>query len=275
MAVEKVTSASNTGQISISDLVQVKLRQNTVLAGIFRDLSVFASPGDKAVSFPRRSNNFSVQKLSGAQKGDDQESTFGLDQLNLDQEAHIQWVIKKFDQARAKVRILEESIDEAVYQHAVSLDSDLFSEMDSSVAAGNIITPAALSQDNVVDMITQANTIRMPRQNRAFIFGNDAYGALLKIDGFVDASKSNLDIVRSGMIGTLYGIPVFESDSATSGTRYLVHQDAVGYALGAAPELEDQKAIEYGTGSRRWVMDQMYGYKSLNEGNLVIKQAAS
>jgi hypothetical protein len=275
MAVEKVTSASNTGQISISDIVQVKLRQNTVLAGIFRDLSVFASPGDKAVSFPRRSNNFSVQKLSGAQKGDDQESTFALDQLNLDQEAHIQWVIKKFDQARAKVRILEESIDEAVYQHAVSLDSDLFSEMDDNVAAGNIITPAALSQDNIVDMITQANTIRMPRQNRAWIFGNDAYGSLLKIDGFVDASKSNLDIVRSGMIGTLYGIPVFESDSATTGTRYLVHQDAVGYALGAAPELEDQKAIEYGTGSRRWVMDQMYGYKSLNAGNLVIKQAAS
>lgn len=276
MAVEKVTSASNTGQDSIADIVQTKLRQNTVLASVFTDVTSFAQPGDKSISFPYRANKFQVQKLTGSQKGDDQESVFDLDKLELTEEAHIQWVIKKFDQARAKVRILEESIDEATHQHAVTFDQDLFAAMDSNIDSNNVLSPAALTQDNIVDMITEANKARIPKQNRSWIFGNDAYGSLLKIDGFVDASKSNLEIVRTGLIGTLYGLPVFESDSVELGTRYLAHSAAVFYGFGAQPALEDQKAIEYGTGSRRWVMDQLYGIKGgLNVGRLIIKQAAS
>lgn len=269
MAVEKVTSASNTGQDSISSMVQVKLRQNSILSSIFQDVSNFASPGDTSISFPRRDNSFSVQKLSGAQKGDDQESTFALDQLNLDQEAHIQWVIKKFDQARAKVEILQESIDEATIQHSISLDADIYAQLDTEISGARDIS-GAVTQANIVDMILQANIARIPKMNRAFIFSNAEFATLLNIDGFVDASKSNMDIVKNGQIGTLYGIPVFESDSVAAANSYLVHRNAVAYGFGSMPSLEDQKAIEYGTGSRRWVMDQLYGVKRLEPG-LVIK----
>lgn len=270
MAVENVTSASNTGQDSISSVVQVKLRANAVLGGVFRDLSSFAMAGDKSISFPRRTNKFTVQKLSGSQKGDDQESTFELDKLELSEEAHIQWVIKKFDQARAKVQILQESISEATIQHALQLDEDILAQVEANIAAANDLS-GAVSQANVVEMIKQANIARIPKQNRTFIFSNAEYAELLKIDGFVDASKSNLDIVRNGQIGVLYGIPVVESDVVAAGNSYLVHSDAVGYGFGAAPAIEDEKAIKYGTGSRRWVMDQLYGVKNLNAGQLIVK----
>lgn len=145
----------------------------------------------------------------------------------------------------------------------------LSDEFVANIAASNKLA-GALDQDKVVDMITQANTVRMPRTDRTFIFGNTSYGTLLKIDGFVDASKSNLDIVRNGQIGTLYGIPVVESDVVGAGESFLVHRRALAYAFGALPAVEDAPVIEFGTGSRRWVMDQLYGVKSLNQGNLVV-----
>lgn len=271
--VEVVTSAENTGQDSIASLVQVKLRKSSVLSSLFMDVTSFAMPGDKSISFPRWSNQFAVQKLSGSQKGDDQEALFELDKLDLSEEAHIQWVIKKFDQARAKVQILQQAIGEATQQHAIGLDSDIYAELDASVALANILAPSALTQDSIVDMITAANVALIPKMDRAWLFGNASYGALLKVDGFVDASKSNMDIVKTGQIGLLYGYPVFLSDEVSGTNRYLCHKAALCYGFGASPEIEDQKAIEYGTGTRRWVMDQLYGLKALNEGNLVIKQA--
>ena len=270
MAVEKVTAAANTGQDSISSMVQVKLKANAVLAQIFMDVTNFATPGDKSISFPRWSNEFSVQKLNGAQKGDDQEALFALDQLDLSEEAHIQWVIKKFDQARAKVQILQAAIGEATTEHGLSLDTDIYAQLDTGIEASNLLS-GALTQAKIVDMIVQANTIRMPRMNRAWIFSNAEYGNLLKISDFIDASKSNFDSIRTGQIGTLYGYPVFESDTVAAGNSYLVHSNAVCYGFGSLPSIEDQKAIEYGTGSRRWVMDQLYGTKNLNTGKLVVK----
>ena len=270
MSVENLTSAAITGQDSISSLVQVKLRGNSVLAGLFSDVSSFANAGDKTISFPRRTNSFTVQKLRGSQKGDDQESIFALDELALDQEAHIQWAIKKFDQARAKVEILRESIDEATVSHALGLDSDIYDALDASIYADNQLS-GALTQDKIVDILTQASIIKMPKMNRAWIFSNNEYGNLLKIDGFVDASKSGMEIVRTGQIGTLYGVPVFESDTLAAAKCYLVQKQALFYGFGANPSLEDQKAIEYGTGSRRWVLDQLYGIKAVNEGKLAIR----
>jgi len=269
MSVEQVTSAANTGQDSISSLVQVKLRKNAVLAGLFTDVSSFASPGDKSISFPRWANEFVVQKLSGSQKGDDQEAVFELDQLDLSEEAHIQWTIKKFDQARAKVQILSSAIDEATVQHALGLDSDIYNALTPNIFAANKIA-GPITQDKVVDMLTQASTIRMPKMGRKWAFGNGTYGTLLKIDGFVDASKSGMDIVMSGQIGTLYGYPVVESDVLGLNEGLLVHPQALAYGFGASPALEDAPVIELGTGSRRFVMDQLYGVKSLNLGKLVV-----
>lgn len=267
MAGEKVTQGP--GQDSIAQIVQVRLRKASNLSSAFFDVTQFGQPGDKSISFPRWSNKFEVQKLSGAQKGDDQEAIFELDKLELTEEAHVQWVIKKFDQARSKVPLLQQAIAEATTAHGNSFNDDIYNEMVSNIPAANKLS-STLDQAKVVEMITTANKVRMPRQDRTFIFGNDAYGTLLGIDGFVDASKSNLDIVRQGQIGTLYGIPVIEDDAVGLGESFLVHRQAVAYGFGALPAIEDEKAIKLGTGSRRWVMDQMYGQKSLNESNLII-----
>lgn len=269
MTVEKVTKGL--GQDSVSSMVQEILRESSVLASVFMDVSLFAEEGDVSISFPRNTNRFSVQKLNGAQKGDDQDLVIDFDQLPLSEEAHIQWVIKKFDQKRSKVAILENAIENATGEHALSLDQDLVAQLDGLTTTD--IT-GGITQDNIVDAKTAANIGRIPRTNRRWVFGNGAYGSLLKIAGFVDASQSNLEIVRTGQIGVLYGDPVFESDVYPSGEGLLTHRDAVAYGFASGPEVEDQKAIEYGTGSRRWVMDQLYGTKLMNGGKLAIKVTA-
>lgn len=256
------------GQDSVSPLVQKLLIENSILAQIFFNVSPFVNEGDTSISFPYNKNRFNVQKLSGAQKGDDQELILELDKLPLDQEAHIQWVVKKFDQSRSKQDILANAINNATQEHAVSLDEDIRDALMSVV--GNTPITGTITQDKVVDAITAANIARIPKAGRRWVFGNGSYGTLLKIDGFVDASKSNMNIVMTGQIGELYGIPVFESDVFASNEAVLAHSEAVAFGFGAAPAIEDQKVIEYGTGSRRWVMDQMYGTKNLHEGKMFI-----
>lgn len=257
------------GQDTIANLVQVRLRKMSNLSSALFDVSSFADGGDTSISFPRWANKFEVQKLTGSQKGDDQEAIFELDKLELTEEAHIQWAIKKFDQARSKVQILQQSISEATTAHGNQFNEDLYNVLKNGIHADNKVS-GSLDQAVVVDMIVKANEARVPRQDRTFAFGNDAYGTLLKIEGFVDASKSNLEIVRTGQIGTLYGIPVIEDDALDTGVGLLMHRQAAAYGFGALPAIEDQKAIEYGTGSRRWVMDQLYGQKIMNEGKLVV-----
>lgn len=264
---DNLTTGSSTRQDSISSMVQVALKKNAVVASAFRDVSMFAEQGSGSISFPYRGNKFNVQKLSGSQKGQAQELVLALDKMDLSEEAHIQWVIKKFDQARAKVNLLREALSDATSEHAIQLDQDILDELIPNIDAGNIQT-GGVTQDNVVNLAVKLNVARVPRADRTWIFGNDSYGALLKIDGFVDASKSNLDIVRAGMIGELYGVPVIESDVMVTGEALLVHRDSLAYGFGEMPEVEDEKAIEYGTGARRWVMDALYGMKHLQGGKL-------
>lgn len=267
MTVENTTKGL--GQDSVSSMVQEILREQSVLASVFRDVSEFAEEGDTSISFPRNTNRFKVQKLNGAQKGDDQELIIDFDKLPLDEEAHIQWVIKKFDQKRSKVAILENAIENATGEHAITLDADLVDELLAGLTTTSVT--GGVTQDNIVDTITAANVARIPRTNRRWVFGNGSYGTLLKIDGFVDASKSNLEIVKTGQIGVLYNVPVFESDVYPVDEALLTHRDALVYGFGSGPEVEDQKAIEYGTGSKRWVMDQLYGVKTMNAGKMAIR----
>ena len=268
--VEKTTQGL--GQDSVSDMVQEILRESSVLAGVFWDVSEFAEEGDASISFPKNTNRFAVQKLNGAQKGDDQDLVIDFDKLDLDEEAHIQWVIKKFDQKRSKVKILENAIENATGEHAYQLDVDLVEELLAGLTTSAVT--GGITQDKIVDTITAANIARIPRKNRRWVFGNAGYGTLKKIAGFVDASQSNLEIVKTGQIGELYGVPVFESDAYPSAEALLTHKDAVAYGFSAGPEVESESAISYGTGSKRWVMDQLYGCKTMNGGKLAIKLTA-
>lgn len=267
--IEQVSDGATTRQTTIAALVQASLKKASVLSNVFYDVSQYAEQGTGTIAFPRKSNEFTVQKLSGSQKGDDQELVFALDSLVLSEEAHIQWVIKKFDEYRAKAPILASAIEEATLTHASQLDDDMIDALLANISISNIT--GGIDQEAIVDAIVALNTARVPRTNRAFVFGNSGYGTLIKIAGFVDASKSNLDIVKTGQIGTLYGYPVFESDSMPTAEGLLTHRDALAFGFGSMPEVEDQAAIEYGTGSRRWVMDALYGVKTLNAGKMAVR----
>jgi hypothetical protein len=270
-------TSAGPGRDEIASMVQTLLIEQAIVAQAFSNKSAFAAPGDKSVSFPKYDNNFDVQKLSGSQKGDDQEIVISLDQLDLDIEAHVQWVIKKFDQLRSRVSVLETSVRNATASHARQLDRDILNELIPNITLTDVT--GGVIQDNIPNMMTTLNNAFVPQENRTFIFGNASYGDLLKIDGFIDASKSNLDIVRNGQIGTLYGIPVLRSDvldtvdgGATLGL--LVHMESLAYAFGANPAIEDEKVISLGTGSRRWVMDALRGQKTLQNGQLAVRLTA-
>jgi len=54
----------------------------------------------------------------------------------------------------------------------------------------------------------------------------------------------------------------------------LTHRDSLAFGFGEMPTVEDQAAIEFGTGSRRWVMDALRGQKILNGGKMSVRLTA-
>jgi len=277
MAVEELSTG--VGQNTVAQMVQITLLKNTVLRGLFADMSQFATPGSKQVQFPRITDNFTVQNLNGGIKADATSLVYETDNLDLDQENNISWIIRRFDQAKSQVQLLEAAINQATRKHAIAVDEKVYDVMSTSVVAGNVLTPGALTQAKITEMIQAADEARMPKEGRAFVFSNASYADLIAINSFVDASANGRNApIATGNIGTLYGIPVFQSDVVTTGAAaesWLVHRDAIAIAFGAQPMLESQPDIAFGSGSRRWSMDQMFGVKGLNEGNLLVKSALS
>jgi hypothetical protein len=253
-------SSLSTGQDTISSAVQMLLVKNAVIAPQVLDVSAFAEQGSKSISFPRRTSNFTVQKLSGAVKGTDQELLISLDKLELTEEAHIQWAIKGFDTFRNKVNILQASIESAVATHAYSLDQDIY---DALVASqGNTPVSGGVDQDAIADCVKSLDDVYVPRTNRFWLFSNAGYNKLLKI--FDGPDSTNFNILSTGQIAQLFGYPVFVSNAFSSTYEAgLFHKEAIALGFGSSPRIEDESCIEFGTGSRRWVMDQNYGLKVL------------
>ena len=267
MTVEKVSTGQ--GVDNVASMVQILLRKKTILANVFRDVSNFWQPGDKSISFPKSTKELTVQNLAVGQKGDDQDAVLELDKLPIDQRAHIQFVVPEFDQEVSKVEILENAINETLSAHAIYFDEKLFASLILTLNATDVT--GGIVQDSIVDAITALDNLDVPDEDRRFVFGRGAYGALLKLTGFVDSSQSNLDLVRRGVIGQLYGIPVFKSSIVADGDGYLTHRDAVSFGFAKNAKTESESAIGYGVGSRRWAVDAHFGTKEMQAGNMAVR----
>jgi hypothetical protein len=46
----------------------------------------------------------------------------------------------------------------------------------------------------------------------------------------------------------------------------MFHREALAFGLQQSPQVEDQPAIEFGVGSRRYAVEQLYGMKVLQDG---------
>jgi hypothetical protein len=257
------TQVGPTKQEVIAAIVQKELKFAAKLAGYVTDVSQFAQKGMNQVSFPKLTS-FTVQKRATGVAGDIQALTATKDTLALDQRAYVSWLVDANDAIQSTLDWDLESARRAAAAHGRQVDLDLIVALQA--AAGLDVGAAPITRDFILN-------------GRAFIKKNDGdlnqvvlvvspeqEKEMHKISEFSQAQIYGNAVIPSGVIGSVYGMPVITHNGLADGEALMFEKSGCALAFQKAPAMDEQKAIAYGTGSKLVVLDQLYGIRALQLG---------
>lgn len=258
----------------IAAMVQRELKAQAVLAGTVWDVSSFAEPGLKSIKFPK-STSFTVEKKQSGQKASAQALTISTDDLDLSEEAVVQWIIEKKQKLQSRVNLELAAIQRSASAHARQVDTDIIVALRAGAASGNNVTfSSALTLENINEMrkkLKVANwTIDGGMGTLAIHPAQEE--DMLNIDNFISAEKyGSRDALLNGEIGRVFGVRVVVSNLLTEDEAFMYHRDALALGFQSRPEFDEQKDLA-NLGMRQ-SLDQLYGLKVLQSGTGISKLA--
>lgn len=264
MAITGDTQLAATKQEIIAEFAQRALINAMTFGNTVRDVSNRAVKGAESISFPKNTNLFAVENRASAAAGTDQDITFGKDTMLLGFRAHIQWLIDQDDEIESTLDVQREYIERAAKQHAAYVDAQIIAAME----ADGIAT-------TTVGNISQAVVLEMQQvllQNKAM--PNDLYlqvspkqhALLLQIDPFVGADNYGRPIIEQGVLGSLYGVKVMMNTALLPDQYFMYETEGMALGFQRAARFDEAPTPEYGAGSKRQVLTQKFGVKSLQIG---------
>jgi hypothetical protein len=261
MAVMGDTELSATKQEVIAEKAQRALIAESAFLATVRDVSNRAKKGAESISFPKRSGAFTVEDRASGVAGSDQVRGFTKDTLTLSKRAHIQWVVDVNDEIESTLDVQNENISEASAEHAIDVDRLLIAEFE--LAGYETTTAGDITQDVVLEM-RQTLLKNKAKKNDLYLAVSPKQEAkLLAIEPFVSAEKYGSAIVPNGVLGTLYGVKVIMSPELADDQYFMYESGAMSIGFQRKPSFDEQKAIEFGAGAMKQVLDQKYGVKAL------------
>jgi hypothetical protein len=251
-------------------MAQRELKAQAQLAGFFSDKSMFATKGNKSVSFPKLSS-FSVNDRASGAAGVEQIISATAEKLDLDKNKQVLWVIDPTDEIQSTLNWELETVKLAAAAHGRQFDRDL---VDAAMAARALVSTAGdISRDSILEMIEYLAVNFYNKSQTALFISPAQKTAMLKINEFTQAQIFGNVVIPSGTIGQVYGIPVVEAPILAAGEFFMADKDVVAYALQRAPGYDEQKAIEYGAGAMKRQLDQSYGMRALQIDSTANTQA--
>lgn len=268
------TEVSVTRMDYIVETVQRELAAAAKVRPLVSDVSQFALPGRRSISFPKL-GSLTVQKLAEGQAADAQALTATEDQLDLDQLATVQFILKKQAEIQSQLSFEQSMIQRAASAHARQVDSDIIEALAAGAASGNDVTYNGSDiEDNILSVVQKLDEANAPEEGRFLIFRPAQKKLILSVANFVQAERygSNIPIMR-GELGMAYGLRFIMSNNATStfvdATMIGFQREALAVGFQMDPFIDEEKDIKWGAGSKRYAVDQLYGYKVLQSGNLI------
>lgn len=267
------TEVSVTRMDFIVETVQRELAAQAKVRPLVTDVSQFAVEGNRSISFPKL-GSLTVQKLSEGQAADAQALTATEDQLDLDQLASVQYILKRQSELQSRLRWEEAMISRAASAHARAVDTDIIEAMASGAAAGNAVSyDASDIEDNILEVVQNLDEANAPEEGRFLLFRPAQKKLILEVANFVQAERYGSNVpVMTGEIGMAYGLRFIMSNLTTStfvdGVMLGFHREACAVGFQMDPMIDEQADIKWGAGSKRVAVDQLYGVKSMQSGNL-------
>ena len=221
------------GGTLINDIFRKKLKA----APFFWDVSEFASSGGDTIHIPNLTEMSANDKTNGSQVTLNA-STETKVTLSISTWKEVSFLIEKKEarQVLHSYSLQEKYMSNAAYTAAKELDTallTLYSGLSQSVGASN----TSLTDATILSAIQTVAANDVPLEECAFFFNsNQVWGDLMAIDKYVNFDYRDGKPVSSGMIGKLYGFPVYETNNlvtTSSGSvahGLFAHKDAFAFA---------------------------------------------
>lgn len=257
------THLSASKQDVITAVIQKELKFKSKVMPYATDVSMFAVKGAKSISFNKFTSFTVVNRASGA-AGDASALTVSEDTMQLNFRAYLAYLIDATDEVQSVPAVQLENAKRAAAAHARYVDSQLLTA--ALAAAGLDVGVGPITRDYILSM-------------REFIEGNDGnldqtvlmvppteYTNLLKISEFTQAQVFGNVVIPSGVIGSVYGIPVISHNGLSAGQALMFDKDGLAFGFQQGPQMSIQDANEYGSQSKRVAVDQLFGVQALQLG---------
>lgn len=260
------TEVGNTKQDLIAALVQRELKFKAKLAPIFTDVSQFAVEGAKSISFPKLTS-FTVQDRSEGQKGDAQALTSTLDQLDLDINAYVAWIVDAMTKKQANIRVEQEFAIRAASAHGRYVDEKIIAAIRSGCSNfENVGSDADVGYDDILAMFEDYMSNDGLQEDGYWIFSVSQHTKAMDLTELKSLDTFGEPVIRNGVIQQLMGMPVMIHNGLASKELFLCGKESIAYGFQSAPAMDEQKANEYGVGAVRVAVDQLFGVKALQTG---------
>jgi hypothetical protein len=254
----QIAKAGMTGTIGekISAMAQAVLREEAILAGMFRDVSEFAVKGVDKISFPAI-GKFTVSNRSHGGTVDRQAPAVTVDSLNLDQLATIKYGIDGASAVQSTLNWKVECAKLAAEDHVEYFEGKLLDVLESAGTATSTAS-ATFSPAISVEMRKQYLDNKGKIKNAAWIISTDSEAEILSNPDVYKAESYGAPLIQDGNLKALYGIPVVVRVMGAN-KYYLVSKDAVVYGFQMAPAYAEQPDLNFGSQGVLCVMDQLFG----------------
>jgi hypothetical protein len=253
----------STKQDLIASLVQKELAFNAVLTRWFTDLSSLALPGSKSVSVPKLGSFTVVDRAEGA-AGEATALTATVDQLLLDKNAYVSWIIDSMTALQSNIPAQLEFARRAAAAQSRYVDSQIIAEL-RTVAASfvNVGSDVNITYANTVDMVQDLEEANADMSQAVWLVSPQQKGALMKLDEFKRADIYGSANIPRGLVGEIHGVPVVMHNGLAGKEAFLCEKSGVAFAFQKGAQYGEQPEIEYGVGAMRAAIDQLFGIKGM------------
>ena len=264
MAVTGTPQLDPVKQELVAELVQRELKAAVTLLPTITDFSSLAVPGAKTIKIPKLTS-FTVVNRASQAAGTPEDLSATTDDMNLDRNAYVQWIIDSFDEIQANIPAQAEFALRAAAAHGRFVDSQIIGEMETvgveeATATGNV------TRDIVLAMRKQLLQRNADKNALFMAVGPEQEEALLKIDEFTRADIYGTSNIPDGMIGRVYGVNIIMNNQLANDQYFMYERTGMSVAFQQRANLVSETDIDYGSNARKFVLDQIFGVKGLQLG---------
>jgi hypothetical protein len=212
----------------------------------------------------------------------------GVD-VDINKHKFVSWALTDTEISNSSLISLERFGYQKGFQLAKAVLQDVWSVVTNANFANKTISTAAnFDSDDVADIMGAVDVLNWPENMRSMILSSPYYTALIKdntVQGTLGVGGS--EVLRSGVVGQLHGFDLYKSNlipaNAENLTGIVARPEAMAVAMRylapqagnkyfAAGPISDASGITIGfrdwydedTGTRKKVLECVYGYKVIN-----------